>query len=236
MASHISIPSPCSANWADMAPAPGGRHCAACNKVVVDFSALSEANVLATLRQPGKVCGRFRPEQVVSDTAFPFSWARWLAAAAVSLSSCGTPDVAQVRLRTSTPAVEASILKVQGRVIDQENGLPLPQALIVSLADSTHHTHTDANGYFTLQLPAALRDSLLFVVGETSPQGNMQGYIGRRIKPANATEIRLRENPNYMMMGEPAPVALVADEWRPKPLPPKMKTIKFTPPAHPLPE
>ncbi|MBO0359503.1 carboxypeptidase-like regulatory domain-containing protein [Hymenobacter sp. BT186] len=128
------------------------------------------------------------------------------------------------------------MLQVQGRVLDKENGLPLPQALIVSLADTTHHTHTDANGHFTLQIPSHLRDSLLFVVADTSPQGDMQGYIGRRIRPANASEIRLRENPNYLVMGEPDPVALEADEWKPKPLPPKMSTIKFIPPAYPLPE
>lgn len=220
-----------------MTPASGGRHCAACNKVVVDFTALSESEVLATLRQPGRVCGRFQPEQVHSDSEIPFgSWARWLAAAAVALSSCGAPDPTEVRLRTTEATSQTSMLKVQGRVLDKANGLPLPQALIVSLADTTHHTHTDANGHFTLQLPSYLHDSLLFVVGETSPQGSMQGYIGRRIRPVNAGEIRLRKNPNYLVLGTPEPVALAADEWKPKPLPPKMSTIKFIPPAHPLPE
>ncbi|WP_161806884.1 hypothetical protein [Hymenobacter sp. AT01-02] len=45
----ITIPTPCLATWQDMPPAPGGRHCGAYNKVVVDFTQLSEAEAVAYL-------------------------------------------------------------------------------------------------------------------------------------------------------------------------------------------
>ncbi|NVO84912.1 hypothetical protein [Hymenobacter terrestris] len=43
----ISVPQPCSENWAAMTPAAQGRHCAACAKTVVDFSCMTDAQVVA---------------------------------------------------------------------------------------------------------------------------------------------------------------------------------------------
>jgi hypothetical protein len=68
-----------------MTTAPGGRHCAACNRIVVDFTGFAEAELLAALRQPGSLCGRFRPTQVAASSG----WAPWLLAVVAILSSCG---------------------------------------------------------------------------------------------------------------------------------------------------
>ena len=217
-----------------MTPAPGGRHCAACNKVVVDFSALSEADVLATLRQLGKVCGRFRPEQVVSDTAFPFSWARWLAAAAVSLSSCGTPDVTEVRLRTSTPAVQTDFV-VRGQVTDKATGRPLSGVSIISQADSTVQVKTGADGKFALRLPNSLRDTTLVIVAANATNTSWVRYISRRIRPASNLAVALRQDETFMVAGEVAPLELEPGEIDPY-LSPKLSAINLTPPACPLPE
>jgi hypothetical protein len=59
-----------------MTPASGGRHCAACQKTVVDFTQKTDAEILAALRQAaGQTCGRLRPDQVgrplVAPTAAP---------------------------------------------------------------------------------------------------------------------------------------------------------------------
>lgn len=35
--SDYYVPAPCSADWNAMTPAEQGRHCAQCDKVVVDF-------------------------------------------------------------------------------------------------------------------------------------------------------------------------------------------------------
>jgi hypothetical protein len=48
-----------------MTPANGGRHCAACQKTVVDFTQKTDAEILAYLAQAtGRTCGRFRAEQL----------------------------------------------------------------------------------------------------------------------------------------------------------------------------
>ncbi|MET4105857.1 hypothetical protein [Hymenobacter sp. UYP22] len=84
MATRVSLPAPCPASWADMTPAPGGRHCAACNKVVVDFTSMTTAEVVAYLQRHPYACGKFSP----AHTNPISSWAPWLAAAMLSLSAC----------------------------------------------------------------------------------------------------------------------------------------------------
>ncbi|MCP9749695.1 carboxypeptidase-like regulatory domain-containing protein [Ferruginibacter sp. HRS2-29] len=63
---QISIPTPCHENWDNMQPTEKGRFCNACTKQVIDFSVMSDAQVLnyfAHLKN-GSVCGRAYPEQL----------------------------------------------------------------------------------------------------------------------------------------------------------------------------
>lgn len=55
----ITIPNPCHENWNAMTPAEKGRHCAACDKVVKDFTHMGPEEIKETLKETtGKVCGR----------------------------------------------------------------------------------------------------------------------------------------------------------------------------------
>lgn len=42
----ISIPKPCNENWNEMSPEQQGAFCKVCSKVVVDFSNMSDEEVL----------------------------------------------------------------------------------------------------------------------------------------------------------------------------------------------
>jgi hypothetical protein len=63
---QLSIPEPCHQSWNQMTTAEQGRYCNACAKVVVDFSMMTDTEVLSyfTKRDPGKVCGRALPSQL----------------------------------------------------------------------------------------------------------------------------------------------------------------------------
>lgn len=44
------IPTPCHENWNDMTPLDQGRFCSSCQKAVVDFTGLSDAQLIAFLK------------------------------------------------------------------------------------------------------------------------------------------------------------------------------------------
>ena len=72
-----------------MTPTAAGRHCAACEKTVVDFTLKTDAEILAFLAGAvsGRTCGRFaagqleRPLQRAALAAPTGRWRAWLAAA-----------------------------------------------------------------------------------------------------------------------------------------------------------
>ncbi|HXP51786.1 MAG TPA: hypothetical protein VN922_17650 [Bacteroidia bacterium] len=56
---YLSIPEPCTENWENMTPNERGRHCASCNKTVIDFSLFTDKQLIeffATVTD--NVCGR----------------------------------------------------------------------------------------------------------------------------------------------------------------------------------
>lgn len=90
MSSHkmiVNIPNPCTENWDLMTKTEQGKHCASCNKVVIDFSGMSDEQIVKILlEQKGKkVCGNFyntqlkKPMLYVKQRSFP----KWPAIAAM---------------------------------------------------------------------------------------------------------------------------------------------------------
>jgi len=70
---QLSIPEPCHENWDHMTPTQQGRFCNACAKEVVDFSEMSDTEVLNYFNKniTGKVCGRAYPDQLDRVIAMP---------------------------------------------------------------------------------------------------------------------------------------------------------------------
>lgn len=61
----LYIPKPCHEDWNNMSPTERGKFCSACGKQVIDFSLMSDTQILNYLSaQPGKVCGRFDAAQL----------------------------------------------------------------------------------------------------------------------------------------------------------------------------
>ena len=195
----FSVPSPCPQPWASMTPTAAGRFCGSCQHEVVDFSAMSEAEVQMAFRQAVSRCGRFRAGQTMySGTTSRAGrlWAGWLAAAAVTLSSCESPPTpTAIHLRSAPLMTVATAFTVRGRVVDQETGHPLAGAHITALCDSTLRATTDEAGRFALQLPAALRDSLLLVTATTP---DTRPYLRQRRPAQPLMQVRLRGVPDII--------------------------------------
>jgi hypothetical protein len=60
----LSIPAPCSASWSSFTPTHNGGFCGSCSTNVVDFTKMSEAEVIAYLKSHSSACGRFRNDQL----------------------------------------------------------------------------------------------------------------------------------------------------------------------------
>jgi hypothetical protein len=170
----IRIPQPCTESWDAMTPAGLGRHCAACQKTVVDFSLKSDAEILAYLaKATGETCGRLRSNQL-NRTLLPAlgarpaaRWRQWLAlalaawglraspAAATGAPAASPPTTAHPRKKASLkhqlPATAPRLLRGTVRAADTHEPLA---GVAVFLKGENRSATTDTAGNFSLRLPA----------------------------------------------------------------------------------
>lgn len=103
----IAISQPCAESWAAMTPTSAGRHCAACQKTVIDFTLKSNAEILAVLALAagGGLCGRVRTGQLdrpLRPLVSASSWRTWLSAL-LTVGSLGALPAFRAMAQT-TPA------------------------------------------------------------------------------------------------------------------------------------
>jgi hypothetical protein len=70
---QLSIPEPCHESWQNMTSTQQGRFCNTCAKEVIDFSIMSDSEVLnyfSSLKSE-KICGRAYPDQLGRAITLP---------------------------------------------------------------------------------------------------------------------------------------------------------------------
>jgi hypothetical protein len=207
----LQIPQPCHESWDAMTPATAGRHCAACQKTVVDFTLKTDAEILAYLAKAagGRTCGRFvagqleRPLQRAASAAPTVRWRAWLAAA-VALWSVrevvGNDARAQAPVqmlrridKTIPEQLQATRLPehdepvgvqvLRGEVQDSATREGLP-GVSVLIKNSTTGVATSADGKFELRVPDELIQA-----GQVILQVRYVGYVlEERIMMANSAQ------------------------------------------------
>jgi len=68
---HISIPTPCHESWDSMDATERGAFCHSCQKEVIDFSAMTDREVIEYLASHQTGCGRFRKDQLDTMLTIP---------------------------------------------------------------------------------------------------------------------------------------------------------------------
>ena len=68
---HISIPTPCHESWDRMDMTELGAFCQTCQKEVIDFSAMTDREVIEYLAMHQTGCGRFRKDQLDTKLTIP---------------------------------------------------------------------------------------------------------------------------------------------------------------------
>lgn len=131
---QMRIPVPCHEDWNRMEPNEKGRHCLSCQKTVVDFTIMSDAEIVQYMKEAkGNVCGRLRAGQMNRDLtpAPPLSpvqmnggrgWT-WLLAG-IMLTNDGAPSTPQVTLGLPVLAFhEEKPVKTCGEVVTMGDGV-----------------------------------------------------------------------------------------------------------------
>ncbi|HVI43464.1 MAG TPA: hypothetical protein VM802_01285 [Chitinophaga sp.] len=47
---YLSVPTPCMENWDEMTGTAVGKHCMSCNRTIIDFSLMTDAEIVTVLK------------------------------------------------------------------------------------------------------------------------------------------------------------------------------------------
>ena len=185
---QIHIPKPCSESWEQMAPQAKGRYCSACEKTVVDFTRMSDAELIAFLQKSTdqSTCGRLRNDQMDRPLILPVAHPAWYnRLGLLFLGVLGTvtaegqnrkpvlhpvaispkPQTAQHPVPVKKKVRKRKRIKmiaIKGRVVSVDSvGVGF---IGVGLTKGGWVTRTDSNGYFTLRIPKSRRSHAVLKV------------------------------------------------------------------------
>ncbi|HZY78189.1 MAG TPA: carboxypeptidase-like regulatory domain-containing protein [Cyclobacteriaceae bacterium] len=168
----LSVPEPCSRKWENFVPKGNGGFCSSCSKVVVDFTKMSDAELIRYFsKRPSNTCGRFRPDQLNSyfeitrprvKPGFALLKASILCLILIffnrpSSNAYASNDLPAVANIMPKPAAH----RVSGTVVSKEDGQPMPGVNVV-LKGHVVGTTTDADGRFAFPNDLRKGDVLIF--------------------------------------------------------------------------
>lgn len=192
----LNIPHPCTQSWNEMSPVDGGRHCLHCQKTVIDFTSMTDKEILTLLsKQKNNLCGNFREEQLnrtlIADTQPRHAFlpaamlASLIAAIMPGTSKAATPGAAmtQIMIAAADNVAKENVPRLlKGQIVDSLTNEGL-QGVTISLKGSgTVGAVSDAEGKFQITIPA----------GSTTPSLTFRiSYLGYNTKEIsfNAKEL-----------------------------------------------
>jgi hypothetical protein len=177
----ISIPTPCTEDWNAMTPHQSGKFCASCQKTVVDFSRMSDAEIFNYFDNfKGATCGNFSEKQLNTPIIEPLilkpqnRWA-W-ALSALLLPTIAASQTAKINEATEvvTPSVFETksvvgndFLSIEGEVRELGgNFLPVDGAIVAVNINTkiVAYGQTDSLGIFSINLPKTYENQAFALV------------------------------------------------------------------------
>jgi hypothetical protein len=213
----IKIGTPCHENWDKMLEEERGRFCLSCQKAVVDFSRMTNEEIITYFEQNAdkKTCGRIAIHQ--HDT--PISnyrkvitpWFNRYVAGFLMAVGFYNPGKAQT---TDTP-IENHMMKgeiavntakqsnkelvVSGRVLDQDTKKPIKGAN-VKIDGADVFVATDKNGSYSISVPERYQNSSLqLLVSYLGYEDGVINNIDQSKTSVNVVTKLYRDIPGHMM-------------------------------------
>jgi hypothetical protein len=207
---QINIPESCHESWNEMLPNNQGRHCQSCQKTVVDFTDMTDAELINFFaKQKINTCGRFTGDQLQRDILLPRKKVNWmkyffhfvipaflLSLKASAKSSFSKPY--QTEIYPSKKLVQGDTIVatnnsnkiIVGKVVDYK-GEPLGAATIM-IKGTNIGTTADMNGNFKLKVSNAASAIIVSYVG----------FRSQEIKLGNKTSINVALEAEAILAGE----------------------------------
>jgi len=224
---QISIPKPCHEDWQKMETSERGAFCRSCRKEVVDFTRMTDEQVISYLSTATGVCGRLREDQVSRRLRLyrpAEGFLRWrmfaLGLLPLLAMSCNMPkgevqasQTENTRQENRTlgavvsvetkPVQPADTLYLTGRVLDADHK-PIAYAT-VSIVDTTTRyayetTRTDKTGQYALTVKVSAHDRRHHML-EARYHAYRPEFVSFTSEERQQHDIILSK-PNREMMGE----------------------------------
>jgi hypothetical protein len=159
---QISIPEPCHKGWQNMTPVEKGRFCASCQKRVLDFTYLSDNEIIKVVTKNDNLCARINVSNLnrnLIKTKTKSNYFGYFATTVLAFFGLVTENV----VAQEKPVVEQTDLKYLNKASDSVKkitvsglvknvyGQPLPGA-IIKIKDTKNSTNTDQNGKYTIEV------------------------------------------------------------------------------------
>jgi hypothetical protein len=160
----ITVPQPCSQNWDDMKKQDKGRFCESCQKSVLDFTGLSNAEIIKLIiNSNNDTCGRFTNRQLIHLKNYSLvvpsqrNWMKYIGVLAIGASiftqGCD-------KIKTNVPIENIGgknimgklekIATINGYVVD-DNNQPLSGVKVI-IENTELFAITDHTGRYDLDL------------------------------------------------------------------------------------
>lgn len=113
---QVNVAQPCHENWNQMTPEAQGRFCGSCSKIVVDFTNMTDHEVIAFFEQSkGKTCGRFTKDQLARPLEKELNkpiifYQKWLIAAVLSGILALSPETNNAKTPPAIDEVKAEMV------------------------------------------------------------------------------------------------------------------------------
>jgi hypothetical protein len=214
----ITIPEPCHEGWENMTPSEKGRFCGSCQKQVVDFTRMSDSQMIVFFKQKANrnVCGHFEKNQLDHYIDIPkkrIPWVRYffqfiIPAFLATRTVAQSPQLAVTAVQTQVdnnnirgkvfvPRINGT---VSGRVVDNEGKGVADVRISVQLTTDT--TITDSDGNFKLEYHGNSRKLMVFASGDSLIAAPKNIKLSKRSSHVNGLQfIVFRRDPDVHVEG-----------------------------------
>ncbi|CAM4265071.1 carboxypeptidase-like regulatory domain-containing protein [Flavobacterium terrigena] len=167
---QISIPEPCHEGWQNMTPVDKGRFCVSCQKTVLDFTYLSDNEIIKLVSKNDNLCGRINTSQLnrnLIETKRSSNYFGYFATSVLAFLGLGTSTI----VAQEKPVTEQADLKYLNKATDSDkritvtgivtcnDGAILPGATII-IKNTSSGVQTNEKSEYSIK--ASLGDVLEF--------------------------------------------------------------------------